>query len=58
MKSISIRDFAQVNMKGKKTIRLACGCCEAQNFKWKERIKQAKEEIKNETKKSIRHIGE
>jgi hypothetical protein len=46
MKSISIRDFAQVNMKGKRTIRLACGCCEAQNFKWRERVREAKKEIK------------
>ena len=50
MKSISIRDFAQVNLKGKRTKRLSCGCCEVQNFKWKERIKQAKKEIKNEAK--------
>lgn len=48
MKSISVRDFAQAKMRGKKTMRLACGCCEAQNFKWRERLKEAKKEIKNE----------
>lgn len=48
MKSISIRDFAQVKMRGKKYKKLPCGCCEVQDFRWRERIKQAKKEIKEE----------
>jgi hypothetical protein len=47
MKSINIRDFAQVKMRGKKTMRLRCGCCEVQDFRERERIKQLKKEFKN-----------
>jgi hypothetical protein len=45
MKSLHIRDFCQVNLKGKITKMLNCGCCVVQSFKWKERIKEAKKEI-------------
>lgn len=49
MKSLHIRDFCQHNLKGKLTKLLSCKCCMIQNFKWKEKVKQANKEIKNET---------
>ena len=38
---------ANAKLKGKLTKSLSCGCCCMQNFKWQERLKEAKKEIKN-----------
>lgn len=41
----TIPDGVKCKMRGKKTHALSCGCCVAVNFKWSERLKEAKEEI-------------
>jgi len=38
---------ANSKLRGKKTKRLSCGCCDLFNPKWDERIKEAKKEIRN-----------
>jgi hypothetical protein len=38
---------ANAKLKGKLSKSLSCGCCFMQNFKWQEKIKEAKREIKN-----------
>jgi len=46
MKSLHIRNVAgQVNLKGKKYKLLSCKCCVIQNFRDKERNKEAKKEM-------------
>lgn len=30
---------------GRRTARLSCGCCVAENFKWSERLREAGQEI-------------
>ncbi len=37
---------ANAKLKGKRTAQLSCGCCVLQNFKWGEKIKEAKKEIR------------
>ena len=44
MKSLPV-DLGNVNLKGKKSKLLSCGCCEAYNFKEKELIKEMNKEI-------------
>ena len=36
-----------LNMKGKKTMKMACGCCVAQNFKEEVLVKELEKEKKN-----------
>lgn len=40
----------QCKMRGKKTMKLRCGCCVAQNFKWSERWKEAMKEVRKDYK--------
>ena len=37
---------ANAKLRGKRQLLLSCGCCVLQNFKWKERWKNAEREIK------------
>lgn len=47
MRSLSIRNYAgNTNLKGKKYKLLSCGCCVIQDFRDKEKEKEAKKEIK------------
>ena len=41
---------ANAKLKGKLSKDLSCGCCTMHNFKWQERIKEAKKEIKSATR--------
>jgi hypothetical protein len=47
----SVKGAGSVNLRGKKSLTLRCGCCEAQNFKERElkreHLKQIKKEIAN-----------
>jgi hypothetical protein len=36
---------ANVKMRGKLTQLLSCRCCQMQNWKWRERVREAKAEI-------------
>ena len=46
MKSLHIRNVAgQFNLKGRKYKLLGCKCCVLQNFKDRERAKEAKKEM-------------
>lgn len=48
MKSLHLRGVAgNCKLKGKKTKMLSCGCCDVQNWKWRERLKEAQREIKD-----------
>lgn len=37
---------ANAKLKGKLSKDLSCGCCTMQNFKWQEKVKEAKKEMK------------
>lgn len=41
-----MRGYGNINLKGKKTKALSCGCCIAFNLKDKQREKLAKKEIR------------
>lgn len=46
MKSLRLRGVAgNVKLRGKREKLLTCGCCTVQDFRWGERIRQAKREI-------------
>lgn len=40
---------ANLKLRGKLTQKLICGCCVMRNFKWQERMKEAKSEITKAT---------
>lgn len=44
MKSVPF-PVGNVKCRGKKTMRMNCGCCEMFNAKWELRMKQARKEI-------------
>lgn len=49
MRSSSVRGIAgNCKLRGKRTRMLSCGCCDLQNFKWKERWKEAANDIKEQ----------
>ena len=39
-----------VKMRGRKTRLMSCMCCEMIDFRWEQRLKQAKKEIRDEAK--------
>jgi len=39
-----------VKCKGKKTKMMSCYCCQMINFKWEQRLKEAHQEVQDETK--------
>ena len=41
---------ANGKLRGKLTKCLSCGCCDLQNWKWRERLKEANREIKENKK--------
>ena len=43
-------NMSDINMKGKKHVRLRCGCCEAYNFKEEYQDKLAEKEIRDYNK--------
>lgn len=59
MKS-TVVNVGNVNLKGRKTKMLRCGCCVAVDLREKERIKEAKAEIDNslELYHYIDYVGE
>ena len=58
MKSLHLRNIAgNTNLKGKKYKLLGCKCCAVQDFRDRERTKEAKKEIRNEKDLSSSSIG-
>ncbi len=48
MKSLHLRNIAgNINLKGKKYKLLSCKCCVVQDFRYREKVKQAKKEIRD-----------
>jgi hypothetical protein len=45
VKSLGIRGIGSINMRGKRTARLACNCCEMQDLRPRELAKIARDEI-------------
>ncbi len=48
MKSLHLRNIAgNINLKGKKYKLLSCKCCVVQDFRYREKVKEAKKEIRD-----------
>lgn len=49
MRSLGIRGIAgNMNLRGKRIKKLGCGCCEVQDFRPKEREKEARKEMRQD----------
>lgn len=47
MRSLGIRGIAgNMNLRGKRMKKLVCGCCEVTDLRPKERVKEARQEIR------------